>query len=439
MSTDILPVDSCENVATVSLSASHGEPINILIVDDDPNNLTVLEVVLDDPGYRLVRAESADQALLALVKEEFALIILDIHMPGMTGFELAMMIKERKKTAYVPIIFLTAYYNEDQHMLEGYDTGAVDYLHKPVNPVILRSKVAVFGELFQKNRESTRACQALIVEMTERRRAQKQLLELNEKLEQRVMERTAALLTANVKLQHAMAVAEKANLAKSDFLSQMSHELRTPLNAILGFTQLLETGTPSPTPVQMIQLNQVLKAGWFLLDLINQILDLALIESGKSPLSMESVSLVKILQECQDMFLPQAEESQIHLHFLPFDSAWFVHADITKLKQVLTNLISNAIKYNKINGIVEVRCSESIPGCLRISVKDSGTGLSEEKLAQLYQPFNRLGQEFGVKEGTGIGLSVSKKMVEMMGGTIGVESTVGAGSEFWIELDQDDT
>ena len=126
---------------------SNGELINILIVDDEPRNLTVLEAVLEDPGYRLVCAESAEQALLALVVEEFALLILDIQMPGMSGFELAQMIKQRKKTAGVPIIFLTAYYSEDQHVLEGYGTGAVDYLHKPINPAILRSKVAVFAAL----------------------------------------------------------------------------------------------------------------------------------------------------------------------------------------------------------------------------------------------------------------------------------------------------
>jgi PAS domain S-box-containing protein len=168
-------------------------PINILIVDDEPKNLTVLETILDDPGYCLFRAESADQALLALVVEEFALIILDIRMPGMTGFELAQMIKGRKKTAHVPIIFLTAYYNEDQHVLEGYVTGAVDYLHKPVNPTILRSKVAVFAELHRKNRESMKANSTLLAEMTERRRAEERLSELNQTLEQRVAERTQAL------------------------------------------------------------------------------------------------------------------------------------------------------------------------------------------------------------------------------------------------------
>jgi signal transduction histidine kinase len=156
-------------------SVVHDEPINILIVDDEPKNLTVLETVLDNPGYRLVRAGSADEALLALLAEDFALLILDIRMPGMTGFELAQIIKERKKTAGVPIIFLTAYYNEDQHVLEGYGTGAVDYLHKPINPAILLSKVAVFAELHRKSRELELANRALLAEVTVRREAEEML------------------------------------------------------------------------------------------------------------------------------------------------------------------------------------------------------------------------------------------------------------------------
>src|SRR5215470_1396246 len=168
-------------------------PINILIVDDEPKNLTVLEAILDDPDYRLVRAASAEQALLALLADEFALLILDIRMPDVTGFELAHMIKARKKNANVPIIFLTAYYNEDQHIIEGYDTGAVDYLNKPVNPAILRSKVAIFAELHRKQRNLEDVNRALLAEVSSRRRAEEQLRELNSTLEQRVAERTASL------------------------------------------------------------------------------------------------------------------------------------------------------------------------------------------------------------------------------------------------------
>src|SRR4051794_32599450 len=197
---DTLDRPGLERAGGAPTMPSNEEPINILIVDDEPRNLTVLESVLDNPGCRLICAESAEQALLALVVEEFALLILDIQMPGMSGFELAQMVKQRKKTAGVPIIFLTAYYSEDQHVLEGYGTGAVDYLHKPINPAILRSKVAVFAELFRKNRESERANRALSNEVAARRLAEDQLRQLNEELEHRVADRTAELLRANAAL-----------------------------------------------------------------------------------------------------------------------------------------------------------------------------------------------------------------------------------------------
>jgi signal transduction histidine kinase/ActR/RegA family two-component response regulator len=243
----------------------------------------------------------------------------------------------------------------------------------------------------------------------------------------------------NAELENAKAVAEKANFAKSNFLSSMSHELRTPLNAILGFAQLLEVGSPPPTAAQIVRLHQIIKAGWYLLELINEILDLALIESGKLSLSREPVSLTDVMRECQAMIEPQAQKSGIHINFLPFDNTWFANADRTRVKQVLINLLSNAIKYNREHGTVEVKCTVSTPERIRISIKDSGAGLPPKKLAQLFQPFNRLGQENGTEEGTGIGLVVTKQLVELMGGTIGVESTVGVGSEFWIELIRDVT
>jgi PAS domain S-box-containing protein len=251
--------------------------------------------------------------------------------------------------------------------------------------------------------------------------------------------RLEQLLVDNItKLEVAKAVAEKANLAKSDFISSMSHELRTPLNAILGFSQLLEASMPPPAPNQVLKIQQIAKAGWYLLELINEILDLAVIESGKLALSPEPQSLANIMLECQTMFEPLALKRDIHINFLPVDSSLFVHADRIRLKQVLTNLISNAIKYNREHGTVEVMCAVKTGERIRISIKDSGVGLTPEKLAQLFQPFNRLGQEGGSVEGTGIGLVVTRRLVDLMEGAIGVESIVGIGSEFWIELMRDD-
>jgi PAS domain S-box-containing protein len=232
----------------------------------------------------------------------------------------------------------------------------------------------------------------------------------------------------------AKAAAEKASLAKSDFLSNMSHELRSPLNAILGFAQLMESGSPLPTPAQKASIDQILHAGWYLLELINEILDLALIESGKLSMSQEPMSLVDVMLECQAMIEPQAQKSGIRMSFPQLELPYFVKADRTRVKQVLVNLLSNAIKYNRIQGTVEVSCRLNTAKRIRISVRDTGEGLSPEKLAQLFQPFNRLGQEASAEEGTGIGLVVSKRLVELMGGEIGVESTVGMGSIFWIEL-----
>ena len=238
----------------------------------------------------------------------------------------------------------------------------------------------------------------------------------------------------NAELESAKSVAEQANLAKSDFLSSMSHELRSPLNAILGFAQLMESDSPPPTPAQKESIAQILQAGWHLLKLINEILDLAKVESGQVPLSQEPVSLAEVLLECQGMIEPQAQQRDIHMTFPQFEMPHFVHADRTRLKQVLLNLLSNAIKYNKKEGAVEVTCTASTSGRNRVSIRDSGAGLYPEQLTQLFQPFNRLGQEAGGEEGTGIGLVVAKRLVELMGGAIGVESTLGTGSVFWFEL-----
>ncbi len=241
------------------------------------------------------------------------------------------------------------------------------------------------------------------------------------------------LQETNSELESAKALAEKANLAKSDFLSSMSHELRSPLNAILGFAQLMQSDTPGPTPSQKDSVDQILQAGWYLLKLINEILDLATIEAGKLSLSLEPVSLSEVMLECQAMIEPQAQKAGLSMSFPRFDLPSFVNADRTRVKQVLINLLSNAIKYNRREGTVEVQCTQGDTGHVRISVKDSGAGLPPEKVAQLFQSFNRLGQG-SAEEGTGIGLVVTKRLVEVMGGAIGVESSVGRGSTFWVDL-----
>ena len=238
----------------------------------------------------------------------------------------------------------------------------------------------------------------------------------------------------NTALDEARRVADKSNHAKSDFLSSMSHELRTPLNAILGFAQLINAGSPTPTPTQKKSLDQILLAGWYLLDLINEILDLALVESGQLSLELEPVALAGVLHDCRTMIEPEADQRGISLRCDPPDASLLVLADGMRLKQVLINLLSNAIKYNRPDGTVVVTCTEVAGSRVRIGVKDTGEGLSPEQIGQLFQPFNRLGQESRTDQGTGIGLVMTKRLVGLMGGTIHVESAVGSGSTFWIEM-----
>ncbi len=243
-----------------------------------------------------------------------------------------------------------------------------------------------------------------------------------------------ALQETNVEMEKAKSAAEKANLAKSDFLSSMSHELRSPLNAILGFAQLMESSTPPPSANQTGNIAQILQAGWHLLKLINEILDLAVIESGKVSLSLESVALDPVMAECQAMMEPQAQQRGVRMTFPKLGEPMYVWADRTRLKQIVINLLSNAIKYNKAQGTVVVDCTVITPERTRISVRDTGAGLQPDKIAQLFQPFNRLGQEASGIAGTGIGLVVTKQLAELMEGVLGVESHVGLGSVFWVEL-----
>jgi signal transduction histidine kinase/ActR/RegA family two-component response regulator len=280
---------------------------------------------------------------------------------------------------------------------------------------------------------------AMLTEIEQRTRelesSKQQVMRMNEELERRVDERTMQLALANAELGQAIEQARSASRAKSAFLSSMSHELRTPLNAILGFAQILTSDALPATPAQRKEFaSHILNSGRHLLTLINEILDLAKVESGTVALAMESVALTGILAECQAMIAPLAAARHVELLF-PAACEQVVLADRMRLKQVLLNLLSNAVKYNRDGGSVTLDCGPGAPGRLRLSVRDTGHGLRQEQLDKLFQPFNRLGQESGAQEGTGIGLVLTRRLVELMNGTIAVESSVGAGSVFRVELE----
>ena len=293
---------------------------------------------------------------------------------------------------------------------------------------------AMLREIEGRTRELETSSTQTAREAAERSRAQQEVMRLNEQLEQRVDERTLQLALANAELANAIEEARSANQAKSAFLSSMSHELRTPLNAILGFAQILTSDSlPSTLEQKKEFANHILKSGRHLLTLINEILDLAKVESGTVTLSMEPVALADTLRETRAMVEPIAANRGVRVLF-PDVAGAVVLADRTRLKQVLLNLLSNAVKYNRESGAVVLSCEQVAPSRLRLSVQDTGVGLDAGQVASLFQPFNRLGQEGGQQEGTGIGLVVTKRLVELMGGEIGVSSSPGVGSVFWIEL-----
>ncbi|MDB5810718.1 MAG: sensor hybrid histidine kinase [Betaproteobacteria bacterium] len=233
---------------------------------------------------------------------------------------------------------------------------------------------------------------------------------------------------------NAKTLAEKNQIANAEFLSGMSHEVRTSLNAILGFAQLMGTDSPPPTSAQKEGIAKIEQAGWYLLELATEIHDLATIEAGRLAWSLEPTSLADLMLDCQAGIEPQAQKSGIRMSFTGFDAPCFVKADRTRVKQVLDNLLSNAVKYNQPGGSVVVECSASNAQRIRVSVTDTGAGLQPAQLEQLFRPFSRVGQETSAAPDARIGLVVTKRLVELMGGSIGVRSHVGKGSVFWIEL-----
>jgi signal transduction histidine kinase len=396
------------------------KPVNILVVDDRDENLMALEAVLADPSYRLVRARSGREALKEVLDQDFALILLDVVMPGVDGYETATLIRERPRSRQTPIIFLTANDFGVNYVFRGYTVGAVDYLVKPVPPDVLRSKVAVFVELFRR---------------------QEALRIGHEKLEERIAERTKELATANLALsaeieerakiekervqllrreQAARVEAERANRLKDEFLATLSHELRTPLNAIMGWAHVLMQSSHDRDTVQrastVIRQNATSQA-----QLIDDILDVSRIVGGRLVIETGVVPVKRVVEDAVNSLMPAAQAKSITVHCNLADGL-NVLGDRDRLQQVVWNLVSNAFKFTPKGGTVTITLAER-DGDIYIEVSDTGIGIPAEFLPFVFDRFRQADSSMSRRHnGLGLGMAIVRHLVELHGGTVAVES-----------------
>lgn len=414
--------------AAMRLEVPEGERARLLIVDDDAASLASLAGIVDDMALDVVTADSGRAALRALLNADFALILLDVHMPTLDGFETAQLIHGRPRSAQTPIIFVTADANSEADRFRGYSTGAVDWITAPIAVDILRAKVKVFVDLYYLN-------------LIARQQA--------EQLQQRAEEITRK----NLQL-------ETASKIKSEFLASMSHELRTPLNAIIGFSEVLKDGLAGAlSSQQQGYVTDIFDSGQHLLSLINDILDLSKIEAGQMTFEPEPMDVLAVLQDSLCILKEKAGKRHIRLELEQAEVEGNVLADLRKCKQILYNLLSNAVKFTPDNGAVrlqarrvrradvrleppEAQASRLLPlppgefdDFLEVSVSDTGIGIAEPDLRRLFQAFLQLDSSLArTFEGTGLGLTLVRNMAALHGGTVGVISALGKGSRFVVWL-----
>lgn len=380
--------------------------LRILLVEDSPADAELIAATLVQDGVACDcdRVATRD-TFLARLDGPYDLIVSDFSLPafdGITAQEIA-----RRRRPDLPFVFVSGTMGEEV-VIERLKAGATDF--------VLKHRLARLPGAVRRALQEAR-------DRKERDRAREEVRRLHAELEQRVEERTHQLAEARRE-------AERANRAKSEFLSRMSHDLRTPLNAILGFAQLLDTD-PSLGDEQIENVRQILKGGSHLLELINEVLDIARIEAGLLALSIEPLQVSEVLSEVVDLMRPLASARRVSVA-VHLNHDLQVLADRSRFRQILLNLLGNAVKYNRVGGDVRVT-AERVAGRIRIRVSDTGPGIPEGKRALLFQPFERLGAERDTVEGTGLGLAVAKGLVEAMSGAIGIE-VPAAGATFWIDL-----
>ena len=414
----------------------------ILVVDDEPHGRLALNELLQGPDREVVLASSGAEALRAAAVQDFALVLLDVRMPGMDGFEAARLIHACPRSQRTPVIFLTGAYEDMASVMRGYAAGAVDYVVKPVLPEVLRSKVAVFVDLYYKSAE-------LAHQIGERNRAEEALSRVNEQLEAKVRERTLSLTSANERLRREIEIrrsvedelrqakqaAESASRAKTEFLANMSHEIRTPMNVVVGMTELALQGALSDDAREY--LGAVKTASDSLLGIIDDILDLSRIEAGRLAIEATAFSLRECVGGTLKALALQARQKNLDLTSeFESDIPDGLIGDPLRLRQIIMNLVSNAIKFTERGqvkvGIALASRSDRELVC-RFCVSDTGIGIPRDRQGAIFRRFLQADpsttRHYG---GSGLGLTISARLVEMMQGNIWVESEPEKGSAFYF-------